>query len=57
MTTPDPNKTDQALENEDWEELVEIDEFGRVYSPSEAPRNTEKKPTIFRRNPLGEYCE
>jgi|JI8StandDraft_1071087.scaffolds.fasta_scaffold1273589_1 hypothetical protein len=56
MTTPDPNKTDRALEDEDYEELLEIDEFGRIYQPDEAPRDTEKKPTILR-DPKGEYCQ
>ena len=54
MATPDPNKTDRALENEDYEELVEIDEHGRIYQPNEAPRNTNKKPTVLR-DPMGEY--
>ena len=52
--SPDPNQTDRALENQDDEEIVEIDEFGRVYRPETAPRNTEKKPTILR-DPKGEY--
>ena len=51
---PDPNQTDRALEEQEDEEVVEIDEFGRVYRPDTAPRNTEKKPTILR-DPKGEY--
>jgi|GEM_PF-3092919 len=55
MANPDPLKTDQALEDQnEYEEIVEIDEYGRVYRPNEAPRNSEKKPTILR-DPRGEY--
>lgn len=52
--TPDPDQADDALENQGDEEIVEIDEFGRVFRPNEAPRNTPKKPTILR-DPKGEY--
>jgi hypothetical protein len=52
---PDPQKTDEAFENqEDYEEIVEIDEYGRVYKPGEAPRQVGKKPTVLR-DPEGEY--
>jgi hypothetical protein len=54
MINPDPKKTDEALENEEYEELVEIDEYGRIYKPGEAPRDTTRKPTILR-DPKGEY--
>jgi hypothetical protein len=55
MTLPNPEDTDKALEDQDdYEEIVEIDEFGRVYRPNQAPRNSEKKPTILR-DPKGEY--
>jgi hypothetical protein len=54
MTRPNPRKTDKALENEDYEELVEIDQYGNVYLPNDAPRNTVKKPTLLR-DPKGEY--
>ena len=54
MVTPDPKDTDKALEDEEFEELVEIDEHGRIFQPEEAPRNMEKKPTILR-DPKGEY--
>ena len=54
MYPPNPNDTDRALENEEYEEVVEIDEHGRIYQPNEAPRFTEKKPTILR-DPKGEY--
>ena len=53
-TNPNTHETDEALENQDEEEIVEIDELGRIYKPNEAPRNTEKKPTILR-DPKGEY--
>ena len=36
--TPDPYQTDLALESQDDEEIVEIDEYGRVYRPDDAPR-------------------
>jgi hypothetical protein len=52
--SPDPYQTDLALESQDDEEIVEIDEYGRVYRPDDAPRNNEKKPTILR-DPKGEY--
>ncbi len=51
---PDPKRTDKALEDQDEEEIVEIDEFGRVFKPYEGPRDTVKKPTILR-DPKGEY--
>lgn len=55
MPPIDPDLADEALENQgDYEEIVEIDEFGRVYKPSEAPRDSHKKPTILR-DPKGEY--
>ncbi len=49
-----PDSTDLALESQEVEEIVEIDEFGRVFRPNEAPRGTDKKPTILR-DPKGEY--
>lgn len=58
IPNPDTNSqtdnADEALENQDDEEIVEIDEAGRIYKPNEAPRNTEKKPIILR-DPKGEY--
>lgn len=54
MATPDPEETDRALEDEDYEELIEIDEFGRIFRPGDAPRSVDKKPTILR-DPRGEY--
>ncbi len=54
---PDPRRTDDAFrEQEDYEEVVEIDENGNVYKPHEAPRRVGKKPTILR-DPQGEYAE
>jgi len=51
----DPRRTDQAFEDqEDYEEIVEIDENGNVYRPGEAPRTADRKPTILR-DPKGEY--
>lgn len=51
----DPDRTDQAFEDqEDYEEIVEIDEHGNVYKPGEAPRSLGRKPTILR-DPEGEY--
>lgn len=38
----------------EFEEVVEIDEQGRVYKRGEAPRTQEKKPTILR-DPQGEF--
>lgn len=54
MSIPDSNNADNALENEEYEELVEIDEFGRIYQANQAPRDSVKKPTILR-DPKGEY--
>ena len=52
---PDPDKADQAFEDqEDFEEIVEIDESGNVYRPGEAPRSSGRKPTILR-DPEGEF--
>jgi hypothetical protein len=41
-------------EQEDYDEIVEIDEDGNVYSKNEAPRSRGKKPSILR-DPEGEY--
>jgi hypothetical protein len=50
-----PNRTDEAFEDQDdYEEIVEIDEEGNVYKPGDAPRTTRKKTTILR-DPEGEY--
>lgn len=54
MPNTTDNETDEALENQDDEEIVEIDEHGRIYKPNEAPRTPDKKPTILR-DPKGEY--
>ncbi len=55
-----PNETDEAFDDqEDYEEIVEIDEDGNVYKPGSAPRSFgSRKPTILR-DPKGEYgrCE
>ena len=53
---PTPNSTDKAFEDqEDYEEIVEIDEDGRVYKPGHAPRSVlGRKPTILR-DPEGEF--
>jgi hypothetical protein len=52
---PDPNRTDEAFENqEEYEEIVEIDEHGNVYKPREAPTASGKKKTVLR-DPEGEY--
>jgi ubiquitin-protein ligase len=50
-----PNQTDEAFEDqEEYEEIVEIDEHGNVYKPGEAPRSGRSKPTILR-DPKGEF--
>lgn len=54
MSISDSDNVDLALENEEYEELVEIDEFGRVHQPNQVPRDLDKKPTILR-DPKGEY--
>ena len=55
MTDSSYINPDKALEDQnDYEEIVEIDEYGRIYRPNQAPRDTEKKPTILR-DPKGEY--
>lgn len=52
----DPDETDEAFDDqEDYEEVVEIDEYGRVYKPGDAPRGQSRKPTILR-DPRGEYA-
>ena len=52
---PDPDQTDEAFEDqEDYEEIVEIDEHGNVYKPGQAPRGSGRKPSILR-DPEGEY--
>lgn len=53
--SPNPSRTNDALEDQEYEEIVEIDENGNVYKPGEAPRSPGKKPTILR-DPEGEYC-
>jgi len=51
----DPKQTDEAFEDqENYEEIVEIDEHGNVYKPGGAPRKPGRKPTIIR-DPEGEY--
>jgi hypothetical protein len=55
MTPINPEETDEILENQDdSEEIVEIDENGRIYKQYEAPRGIFKKPTVLR-DPKGEY--
>ena len=52
----DSEKVKQAFEaQEEYEEIVEIDERGRVFKPGEAPRSKRIKPTILR-DPEGEYA-
>ncbi|NVL89543.1 MAG: hypothetical protein HWN69_00915 [Desulfobacterales bacterium] len=52
----DPHSADKALDDqEDFDEIVEIDEDGNIYKPGRAPRRYGKKPTILR-DPEGEYC-
>lgn len=52
---PDSHLTDEAFQDqEDYEEIIEIDEFGNVYRPGEAPRSPGRKPTVLR-DPEGEY--
>lgn len=54
--SPDPRDTDEAFDDqEDYDEIVEIDENGNVYKPGGAPRYFGKKPTILR-DPEGEYA-
>jgi hypothetical protein len=50
---PTPEDAEIALDNED-EEVVEIDEQGRIYKPGDAPRTPFRKPSILR-DPHGEY--
>jgi hypothetical protein len=51
----DPNRTDDAFaDQEDYEEIVEIDEHGNVYRPGESPTSIGKKKTVLR-DPEGEY--
>ena len=52
---PNERRTDDAFDDqEDYDEIVEIDEDGNVYKPGDAPRSFGKKPTILR-DPEGEY--
>lgn len=52
---PDPQRADEALDaQEDYEEVVEIDEEGNIYKPGHAPRSFGRKPVILR-DPEGEY--
>lgn len=51
----DPDRADESFEDqEDYEEIVEIDEDGNVYKPGEAPRDYGRKPTVLR-DPHGEF--
>jgi len=51
----DSKETNEIFDDqEEYEEIVEIDEEGNVYKPNRAPRSSEKKPTILR-DPEGEY--
>ena len=48
-------KVEEAFQQqEEYEEIVEIDEEGRVYKPGEAPRSPGRKPTVLR-DPQGEF--
>ena len=49
--------TEKAFDDqEEYEEVVEIDEHGNVYRPGGAPRSgSGRKPTILR-DPEGEYA-
>lgn len=50
-----PDRTDQAFQDqENYEEVVEIDEHGNVYKPGDAPRTQGRKPTTLR-DPEGEF--
>ncbi len=52
----DPKSADEALnDQEDFDEIVEIDENGNIFKPGQAPRRNGKKTTILR-DPEGEYC-
>ncbi len=49
------NDADEAFEDQDdYEELVEIDENGNIHKPGRAQRSFGRKPTILR-DPQGEY--
>jgi hypothetical protein len=51
----DTNNPEEIFEDqEDFDEIVEIDEKGNVYSKNKAPRSYNKKPSILR-DPEGEY--
>ena len=53
--TPTGSHADEAFEDqEDFDEVVEIDEHGNIYKPGQAPRDYGRKPTILR-DPKGEY--
>ena len=48
------NPRDAFEDQEDYDEIVEIGEDGKVYKPNEAPRSLGQKPSILR-DPYGEY--
>lgn len=54
MTHNDKDPKEIFDDQEDYEEIVEIDEEGNVYKPGKAPRTLGRKPTILR-DPEGEY--
>ena len=52
---PDTRQAEEAFDDQnDYEELVEIDEDGNIYKPGNAPRSMGRKTTILR-DPEGEY--
>lgn len=51
---PDSREAENAFRDESDEEVVEIDEDGRIYTRGGAPRADNRKPNILR-DPQGEY--
>lgn len=54
MSKPSKKETDEILENQDEEQIIEIDENGQIYEQGDAPKKSGVKNTAIA-DPLGEY--
>ena len=58
MPNADANKTQKIFDDqEEYEEIVEIDENGNVYRPREAPSPPAGRKKTILRDPEGEYAD
>ena len=58
MSSPDANKTKKIFDDqEEYEEIVEIDENGNIYKPQEAPNPPAGRKKTILRDPEGEYAD